>query len=102
MIKELKIKGLFEQFNYKITFKDDGITIITGPNGYGKSTILRIIDALANESLYELVQFPFSELLVVLDDDEMLIKKHKNSITIDGCLLEIIPRQFLETWIAVY
>lgn len=42
---KLKCVNLFGRFNYNITFNND-VTIITGPNGYGKSTILRMIDAI--------------------------------------------------------
>lgn len=42
----LKFKALFGRFNYDFNFNED-VTIITGPNGYGKSTILRTIDAIS-------------------------------------------------------
>ena len=42
---KLKCVNLFGRFNYNITFNND-VTIITGPNGYGKSTILRMIGAI--------------------------------------------------------
>ena len=43
MLRKIKIEGLFNRFNYCIELKKDGITILTGPNGFGKSTILKII-----------------------------------------------------------
>lgn len=50
MIKSLKIKNLFGQFNYNLNFEecDDGdrFIFLTGPNGYGKTTILRLIEFL--------------------------------------------------------
>jgi ABC-type transport system involved in cytochrome c biogenesis ATPase subunit len=46
----IKIEKLFGQFDYDITLnRDDGITILTGPNGYGKTTILNIIWSLFNQ-----------------------------------------------------
>ena len=51
MIKTIDIVRLFGRFNYYIATKSDGITIITGPNGFGKSTILQIINALSNSNL---------------------------------------------------
>ena len=42
-IMKIQFKGLFGRFDYTIEFKEDGLTIITGPNGFGKSTILNCI-----------------------------------------------------------
>lgn len=42
MIKSIQLHKLFGRFNYNISMKSGGVTIITGPNGFGKSTILRI------------------------------------------------------------
>jgi predicted ATP-binding protein involved in virulence len=42
MLKKIKIEGLFNKFNYDIELKEEGITILTGPNGYGKTTILKM------------------------------------------------------------
>jgi len=47
-ITSLKIDKLFGTFDYEIDFeKTDGFTILTAPNGFGKSTILKIIRAAA-------------------------------------------------------
>jgi len=51
MITLLKIKKLFGRFDYDFHTKDGGVTIVTGPNGYGKSTILQIIDAISNKNI---------------------------------------------------
>lgn len=47
-LASIKIDGLFGTFDYEINFeKNDGFTILTAPNGFGKSTILKIIRAAA-------------------------------------------------------
>lgn len=39
----IRMEKLFGQFDYDITLnQNEGITILTGPNGYGKTTILNI------------------------------------------------------------
>lgn len=48
-IMKIQFKGLFGRFDYTIEFKEDGLTIITGPNGFGKSTILNCIYQLHKE-----------------------------------------------------
>lgn len=40
---KIQFEKLFGRFDYSIEFKEDGLTIITGPNGFGKSTILDCI-----------------------------------------------------------
>ena len=57
MIKAIEVKKLFGRFDYYIATKADGITIITGPNGFGKSTILQIINALSNGNLAYFARF---------------------------------------------
>ena len=42
-LSSVRINNLFGQFDYNIALnQDEGITILTGPNGYGKTTILKI------------------------------------------------------------
>lgn len=44
MISDINIQGLHGLYNYNIHFiKGQNVYIITGPNGYGKTTILKII-----------------------------------------------------------
>lgn len=46
-MKSIHYKGLYGRFNYDIDFCKDGLTILTGPNGFGKTTILRTIEAFS-------------------------------------------------------
>ncbi len=63
MIKKLAIQGLYGRFAYNLNFKKPGgITIITGPNGYGKSTILRIIKALSDGDFDYILRLDFTQL----------------------------------------
>ena len=88
MIQSIQIDNLFGRFNYNISAKLEGITIITGPNGFGKSTILRIINALSKGSIEYFIKLDFSSLIVTFDNNQKtVIKKEKNEITIDGLKL---------------
>ena len=54
-ISRLQIKNLYDQYNYDIDFNSEEkeqITILTGPNGYGKTTILRILKSLNPNVFY--------------------------------------------------
>ena len=99
MISRIKIKNLFEQFNYTINFNNTGITIITGPNGFGKSTILRIIETFIDKTLYDLSQFSFSELeITLIQGDTILISKTQDYITINNCSLNLFNKRIISNW----
>lgn len=73
-IKRVHVQGLFGIFDHDIEMKlDERITIILGPNGYGKTTILRMVNGLFNKRYYDLRQTPFHELKVVLDDGSSVV-----------------------------
>jgi predicted ATP-binding protein involved in virulence len=62
MLSFIKIEQLFDAFDYTIELKKEGVTILTGPNGYGKTTILKIIDALATKDILFFLQLPFKRI----------------------------------------
>jgi predicted ATP-dependent endonuclease of OLD family len=68
-ITRISVDGLFGMFNHDIGMKlDDRITIIHGMNGYGKTTILRMVNALFNKRYSDLRTTPFKEFRVDLED----------------------------------
>ena len=72
-ITRISVNGLFDWFDHKIPLNlDERITIITGPNGFGKTMILRIINALFSLQVGDLERLPFRELNVSFDDDSSL------------------------------
>ena len=88
MIHSIQIDNLFGRFNYNISTKSEGITIITGPNGFGKSTILRIINALSKGSIDYFMRLDFSSLEVSFDNDQkIVIKNGEKGISIDDLKL---------------
>lgn len=98
MLKELQIKNLFGQFNYNLTFKDTGITIITGPNGFGKSTILKLIESIVEKDLYELCQYPFEHLEIITTNYSLKIEKQEDNIVVNDCVLKLFPPRIMESW----
>lgn len=72
MLKRIKIEKLFDQFDYDIELKVEGITILTGPNGYGKTTVLKILDALALENIFYFFRLLFKKIVLVLSCDDII------------------------------
>jgi len=75
MLKKIRIKGLFNKFNYEIELKNEGITILTGPNGYGKTTILKIIYAFAVKNLLFFFDLPFKKIVLIQENNEIRLSK---------------------------
>lgn len=68
-ITQIAVSGLFGVFDHKIPLHlDDRITIIHGPNGFGKTTLLKMLDGLFNRRYDHLVGVPFNRFQVDLGD----------------------------------
>lgn len=76
------IKGLFGHFDYDIKLAKEGITILTGPNGYGKSTIIRSLKALRDSDIDFFVDLEFDSLEIVKEnsEDNLLIEKREDGL----------------------
>lgn len=71
MLNSIYIKGLYGLYDYTLDLtqgEDKRLKIITGPNGYGKSTILQIIYALLGKDTDIFYKIPFSEVIFYIDD----------------------------------
>ncbi len=80
------VKGLFGEFDYEFNIKpDQNIFLLTGPNGYGKTTILRIVKELSRKNLYFFYLLPFKEIRIEFEnDDELSIISEELSGKIDA------------------
>lgn len=66
----LKIRGLFGRFDYEISFSNpEDITIIIAPNGYGKTAVLKIINAIFSKKLLSLYRMEFTQIFLQLSPD---------------------------------
>lgn len=83
MIKSIKITKLFGRFNYKLDFSSEGIMIITGPNGYGKSTILKMINYFCNDNLQRVLDYTFKKFTIVCENSQITISKYDKMFKID-------------------
>lgn len=72
-----------ERFDYELNFSDEGIMIITGPNGYGKSTILKMIDDFCNNGMENVLSYPFKTFIINCEQNSVIIKKNKEIFKIN-------------------
>ena len=77
-LKEIRTHKLFGLFDHVIPLNmDERITIIHGPNGFGKTAILRMIAGIFGSSLSVLRSLPFDSLVLEFDDGRSLtVTKH--------------------------
>ncbi|WP_303915905.1 AAA family ATPase [Bacteroides mediterraneensis] len=74
--KYIHIKNLFGLYNYNIDFfheDENKLTILTAPNGYGKTTVLTILDSLSPESLYYFYLLKYETIEIGLSDGTCLL-----------------------------
>ena len=75
----VRVRGLFDHFDHDLEFRtDERVMIVIGPNGFGKTTTLRLIDALFNQSLLRLAEMSFRSMEVSFDQGKSLIVEKKD------------------------
>lgn len=72
-ITSLHVSKLFGRFNYDLRFPESNdISIITAPNGYGKTVLLRIIDSIFNRKLHFFRKIDFREIKIELSSKKSI------------------------------
>ena len=78
----IKVENLFGQFNYHLELSGD-ISIITGLNGTGKTTILKLIHLLCIKEFNELLDIDFARYELTYNEHIFEVRKYKvNSLNI--------------------
>ncbi len=91
-IQQISVTGLFGIFDHVIPLNmNDRITIVHGPNGFGKTAMLRLINGLFNSQYSIFWNIPFHNFQIVFDNksrveiikerDELEIRESKEQIT---------------------
>ena len=82
----VRIEGLFGNLTHSIPLdSDSGIIILTGPNGCGKTTMLKLIEAMSNNDFRVLLEVPFQELVFRFDDaTELSVIKREGNNVLEG------------------
>ena len=72
-LRRVEVDGLFGIYDHRIDLNmDDRITLLHGRNGVGKTTVLRMINALLNGHIAYFSQIPFTRFLLAFRDDSSL------------------------------
>ena len=78
-IKRLTITKLFGQFDYDIPLDNpEGIRIITGPNGYGKTMILKILDSFFNQQFDFFETLVFETIIIEINSEDSILIEHNS------------------------
>lgn len=99
MLNKIVFEKLFGVFDYEINLKEGGVTILTGPNGFGKSTILKSINAFYMFDIIFFSKLDFKKILFFSNtfDAPICIEKKMPNIIIDEIKVNIksLEEEFL-------
>lgn len=86
MLKKMNIDGLYGLYDYTLDFtqgEDKRLKIVTGPNGYGKTTILQLIYALLCKDTELFYRIPFSRVAFYIDDFIIQVMQTRTIVYLD-------------------
>ncbi|MGD6736163.1 AAA family ATPase [Photobacterium leiognathi subsp. mandapamensis] len=86
-LNEVRIEQLFGHFDHIVPFNhEEKITIITAPNGYGKTMILKILHSIFNKKLSFVKQLEFKKIFLIFDEYYLSFSKTEEfKLNIDLC-----------------
>ncbi len=81
-IQQISVTGLFGIFDHVIPLNvNDRITIVHGPNGFGKTAMLRLLNGFFNSEYLILTTIPFERLEIIFDNgDQVEISKSRHEL----------------------
>lgn len=96
MLESIKIKKLFGLFDYHITLDiTENITILTGPNGYGKTTILNIIYHFFNQQFFYFQKLNFESIDFEFSENKRMELTKKEKKNKEDKSTKLLPSSFL-------
>jgi predicted ATP-binding protein involved in virulence len=86
-LAQVEVRGLFGDRRFRFDLDRREPTLLTGSNGTGKSTILRIIDAIGTGEWHALVRLPFTIASLEFESGETFVCHRSHDafeVTCDG------------------
>lgn len=77
-IQRIAVRGLFGSLDHDIQLSAGGLTFIHGPNGCGKTTLLRLVHATLNGDFLAIKPVDFNELEIGYSDGNALLLKRRD------------------------
>ena len=93
----IKIENLFGCFNYELKL-EKSISIFTSPNGFGKTTILKMLHYLYVKNFNRLMEIEFSSFEIIIDDNSFCVSKCNDGLTVfhnNATILDFKPQNFI-------
>ncbi|MCQ2085140.1 MAG: ATP-binding protein [archaeon] len=78
MLTRITVQGLFNEIDYDIQLKDGVLTYLHAQNGYGKSTVMKLVFNILQGNLEDVRTTAFGRLDLYFDDNSKLIVKNIN------------------------
>jgi len=72
IVKKFEAKGVFGYIDFNILFNED-VSFLIGGNGSGKTTALKLMNALLKPNFKDLFQIPFDNCSIVIKSDDQNI-----------------------------
>ncbi|MEB6559194.1 AAA family ATPase [Acinetobacter baumannii] len=76
-LKYICVEGLNGFLKHEIYLREEGITIIHGPNGCGKTTLLDMVMSFYNKDYNNFSKFDFNEFVLIHSDSNKKDRKIK-------------------------
>lgn len=98
MLKNITIKKLYNLYDYDIDMglEYGPIHFITAPNGYGKTTILEILNAMLTSHFDDLLRIPFEMVSLYFDDATEFRVEQKQSFEDVDITLDVQEQPMVE------
>jgi len=96
-IAEFYVEHLYGLYNHQINFDHpEGISILHGPNGVGKTAVLKCINYIFSSNFEELVKIPFNKVSITLSNAMRILVTQLKVTSSGGTGKELVPSGKLE------